>query len=129
MENNNFSIKCYLIILSIESSDLKHYILLNNDNSLPSFYVNRDIINNLEKYANEAAANLVFADSIELMPQLINFNSPNISNKDDNELNIVYGFIIDYTKNIHDNVIWQEFSYAKPDKYSDIIFEVSQKLR
>lgn len=137
IENNTFSIKFYFVVLGVDPNNLKQYILLNNDNSIPSFYLNKDNVNNLEKYSLDFILNLIFVDPVELMPQLINLNSSNIDNKDANELNLVYGFIVNYTKNIHDSVVWQEFSYNKSetadghitDSYRDIIFEVSQKLK
>jgi len=129
LTNNNFSIRCYLIILSISHDNLKQYILLNKNMDIPNFLLESNNISGLEKYIHNQATNIVFSDPIELIPQLISFNSSNIKNNNETELNLIYGFIMDHTDKIHDSVLWDEFHYASPHKYSDIIFEVSQKLR
>jgi hypothetical protein len=127
--NNNFYIKCYLIILAIDSANANQYILLNKDKTIPNFDINNNNVIDLDSTVSTLANNLVFSDPIELIPQLITFNSSNIINGEEKELNLVYGFIIDYHDKIHDDTIWQQFSYDQPNEYTNIIFEVSQKLR
>ena len=69
----------------------------------------------------------IFVNDLELMPQLININSPILS-KNSDDLNIVYGFIVPYTESIN-NGYWVEFQILQEQKYSPLLFEVMQKLR
>jgi hypothetical protein len=126
---NTFTIKCYLVILSVDPVKLNNYILLDQNSNIPNFVLDHSLAKNVQKSTLETAANLLLINELELIPQLISFNTNNIINANDQELNIVYGFIIDYTTKINSSVIWQQFSYLEPNKYSNIIFEVSQKLR
>ena len=65
----------------------------------------------------------------DLMPQIISINSKHIEKTSENTLNIVYGFIVPYSKNLSDQAHWIKFDYLEPTKYSNLIFEVVQKLR
>jgi hypothetical protein len=86
--------------------------------------------NNLEKLDTDIVENVqkfVFANELELMPQLISLHSRFIE-ESPNQINTVYGFIIDQTDNIN-NSYWIEYDYLTQNKYSNLIFETTQKLK
>lgn len=126
---SKFNIKLYLIVLAIDKQTGKRYVLsLNNDEIiLPTISLTKEILENLQNNIVRHIQEFVFANELELMPQLINLHSSNIESVDD-ELNTIYGFVIDKTDQIN-NSHWIEFSYTVPTKYSLVIFETIQNLK
>lgn len=126
---SKFNIKLYLIVLAVDKQTGKRYVLsLNNSEIiLPTISLTKEILENLQNNIVRHIQGFVFANELELMPQLINLHSSNIESVED-ELNTVYGFVIDKTDQIN-NSHWIEFSYTNPTKYSLVIFETIQNLK
>lgn len=125
-----FKIKIYYVILATELKLDKQYILSlsENDIILPYDYLEfKNIENGLDKTIVKNVQKLVFANEMELMPQIISLHSRFIEEYS-GEINCVYGFVINRTDNIN-NSFWVEYNYTTPNKYSNLIFETTQKLK
>jgi len=126
---NKFDIDCYCVVLSTDIPKNKKYILsLNQDDIiLPKISVNSDNKNNINQALINYLKELKISDNnLSLIPQIICLNSDNIESSD-TTINTVYGFLVDY----HETIIssyWISFEYTKPNKYSNLIFNVIQKL-
>lgn len=124
-----FKIKIYLVIISTDKKYNKQYVLSSDaDNiTIPSFYLDSSMLEKLDTCVTEKAQELVFTNSLELMPQLISLHNRFIE-EISGEINCVYGFVIDKIDNIN-NSFWIGFDYFNPNKYSNLIFETIQKLK
>lgn len=120
-------INCVLFSTNINLN--KRYVLSIEKDSiiLPSFLITQDNIQNIDHSIIEFLKQLVFVNDLELLPQLININTKVISDNI-NRLDIIYGFIINHTGNIN-NCHWVEFDLLQEQQYSQLLFEVIQKLR
>lgn len=129
VKSKKFIVKIYLVILATDISNNKQYILSKKSDEieLPNIILSEALLDNLEKNIVTEAQTLVFANELELLPQLISLHNKYID-KHNNEINCVYGFVLKKTDNIN-NSYWIEFSYNEPNKYSDLIFETIQKLK
>lgn len=129
--SNNFSVKINCIVFSTNIHLNQRSVLSLKPDSLviPSFELNLSHLDNIEYEIIKFLKTLVFVNDIELLPQLININSKILSsNNDTQELNIIYGSIINHTNNIN-NAYWLSFDILQENIYSPLIFEVIQKLR
>lgn len=130
--NKKFKVKIYPVVLSVDIQHNTQYVLSTNKDEIcfPFIELNNLILNDggIEKNIIKHLQNFIFTNELELLPQLICINSEYINNSDDNEINIVYGFVIDYNKNIN-NSHWIPFDYLNSNKYSNLLFEIIQKLR
>jgi hypothetical protein len=62
------------------------------------------------------------------MPQMISFNQDSL-NTDQDTLETVYGFIVDYESNINNEIAyWIDFDPLKEHKLSTVLLETMQKL-
>jgi hypothetical protein len=125
----SFSINCYCVVLSTDISNNKKYILsIEPDKiTLPSIPVTKDMIENTNQSLISYLKDLnVSEDDLSLMPQIICLHSGHIPS-DENTINTVYGFLVDYNPDIK-NAYWISFEYTQPNEYSNLIFEVIQKL-
>ena len=127
--SNLFNVKINCVVFSTNINLNQRFILsLKNDIlEIPSFELESSKLDNLEYEIIQFLKTFVFVNEIELLPQLININSKILS-KNNQELNIVYGSIINHTNNINDSY-WISFDLLKEDFYSTLIFEVIQKLK
>lgn len=125
----NFNIKIYLVILATEIKRDKQYILSlsEDDIQIPYTYLDSNVLNNLDEFITKSVQSFVFTNEIELMPQLISLHNTIIENTP-GQINCVYGFVINKTDNIN-NSYWIEYDYFTPNKYSNLIFETTQKLK
>lgn len=124
-----FCIKIYFVILATEIKTNKQYVLSINEKEmqLPFIYLEQSYLEKLDSIIIESVQKLVFANEMELMPQLISLHNRFIE-ETNNEINCVYGFVINKTDNIN-NSSWISFDYLNPNKYSNLIFETIQKLK
>jgi hypothetical protein len=129
MSNKKFAIKLNLVIIGTDIPINKQYILSAkfDDIELPFLYLDSQSIADIEQRVVEYAQSLVFTNELELTPQLISLNNKFIDSAK-NELNVVYGFVIKKIDNI-DKSYWIEFDYMNSNKYSNLLFEVIQKLK
>lgn len=129
MENNNFELKINCVVLSTNKELTKRFVLSLDEKEIkfPSFYVNKNMLNNLNQHIIDFLKIYIFVSDFELMPQLINLNSLDIEKNNENCLNLVYGFVVQFTQSI-DNCHWVEFNYFDPNKYLNLLAEVTQKL-
>jgi hypothetical protein len=126
--NDLFHIKLNCIVFGVDIALNKKCILsLEEENIVfPNFKINSDNINDIEKTIITNLKEYVFVSDLELIPQLINIHSKNLS-KDTNTVEVVYGFIINHTLNIN-NCYWIDFNPIKENPLSPVLFEVMQKL-
>lgn len=126
---NNFNITCYCVVLATDIPNNKKYILSLQENEivLPKIPVTLEIIPNINQTLINYLKELKISDNdLSLIPQIIALHSTHIE-AGDNEINTVYGFLVDYHTNIKD-CYWVSFDYTEPNKYSNLIFDVIQKL-
>ena len=126
---NNFDITCYCIVLSTDIPNNKKYILsLDKDTIiLPKIPATLELIKSTNQTLINYLKELQIADNdLSLIPQIISLHSPHIE-AEEHEVNTVYGFLVDYHTSIK-NSYWIPFEYTEPNKYSNLIFDVIQKL-
>lgn len=125
-----FEVKLNLVVLCTDLPTNKKYILsLSPDEIiLPTLSPSKQDIININKYMIDYLQSLrVSSNNIILVPQIISLDSKYIDS-DIETLNVVFGFIVDYSSNII-NSHWNEFDYSIPNKYSNLIVEVVQKIQ
>ncbi len=126
----NFEVKINLVVLSTDLPTNKKYILsLSPDEIILSILSpsKKDTIN-INKYVIDYLQSLkVSSHNIILVPQIISLDSKYIDSNMET-LNPVFGFVVDYFPNIVDSY-WNEFDYTIPNKYSNLIVEVVQKIQ
>lgn len=129
MEIEIFKIKINCVIFGTDQKYNKQYILSLNEDDIviPHIYLKNTDLKNLDKNIVEYVQSLVFTNELELMPQLISLHNKFIE-ETPGEINVVYGFVIDKTDNIN-NSYWISFDYFTPNKYSNLLFETTQKLK
>jgi len=127
--DNNFYLKINCVVLSTDQQLSKRYILSTDNNTiiLPSFYLNKSMLVNLNENIIAFLKTYIFLSDFELLPQLVNLHSTDIENNDESTLNIIYGLVVQNTQSLN-NCYWLEFNYFKPNKYINLITEVIQKL-
>jgi len=125
--SNKYTISIQCVVLSTDISNNKQIVLsLSKDQiEFPSFECNSDFLNDTEEYLIQYLKKYIFVNDVELLPQIINLDTKYISNN----INIIYGFITTKTSSIGNGANWFEFSYQQPNPYSNILFEVTQKLK
>jgi len=126
----NFEVKLNLVVLSTNLAANKKYILSLSPNEivLPTLIPSKQNIININNYVMNYLQELkVSSHNIILVPQIINLDSKYIDS-DINTINPVFGFVVDYSDNII-NSYWIEFDYTIPNKYSNLIIEVVQKIQ
>lgn len=95
----------------------------------PVMQLTHNMKNNIDNELIQFLKQYIFVSDFELLPQLINIDSPILStNNESSILNVVYGFIVKHTNSVN-NAFWLEFELLKEQPYSNILFEVMQKLR
>ena len=124
-----FHNKIYCVILGTDIASNSKYILSLEEKeiTLPSFYLENKQLSNLDADIIRYAQTLVYTNELELYPQLISLHNRFIE-ESEGVINIVYGFVVKHTNNIN-NAYWIPFDYLNPNKYSNLIFEVVQKLK
>lgn len=128
-----FNINIHCVIFGVNINLNKKCILSSNkeDIEFPKLNLQPIHINDINHSIIQFLKQFIFINELELIPQIITINNnllkstPNI----EDEINIVYGFIIDYKSSIDtNNVNWIDFDILKEHKYSTVIFETMQKL-
>lgn len=126
----NFAIKLNLVVLATDLPTNKKYILsLSPDEIiLPVLHPSKTDVLNINNYVVDYLQSLkVSSHNIVLVPQIVCLDSKYIDS-DTTTLNPVFGFVVDYNIDIV-NSYWNEFDYAIPNKYSNLIVEVVQKIQ
>jgi hypothetical protein len=126
----NFEVKINLVVFSTDLPTNKKYILsLSPDEIiLPTLSPSKKDTININKYVIDYLQSLkVSSHNIILVPQIISLDSKYIDSNMET-LNPVFGFVVDYFPNIVDSY-WNEFDYTIPNKYSNLIVEVVQKIQ
>jgi hypothetical protein len=129
---SSFHVNLHFVILTTEVEKNSQYILSTDSSEviLPNTELKSEWVDNLElSIIDYLKENYIFVSDYDLMPQIVSVNSKHIEKSYENGLNIVYGFIVPYSKNLSDEAHWIKFDYLNPIKYSNLIFEVVQKLR
>lgn len=129
---SNFHIKLNFVILTTDAESSSQHILSTNSSTilLPSIELHSEWVDSLDSnIINYLKNEYIFVSEYDLLPQIISINSKHIEKENDNTLNMVYGFVVPYSKNLSDQSYWIKFDYTNPVKYTGLIFEVIQKLR
>ncbi|MFM7795448.1 MAG: hypothetical protein ACKO7N_01650 [Candidatus Nitrosotenuis sp.] len=128
---NNFKVNLNCIVFSTNIT-LNQRLVLSLDKEkiiFPSLYLNSDNLNHLDDTLIQFLKQYVFVSDLELLPQLISLDNSILNNDPNNAtLNVVYGFIVNHTNSLN-NAFWVEFQLLKEQPYSNLLFEVIQKLR
>lgn len=128
-----FNINIHCVIFGVNIKLNKKCILSSNkeDIEFPKLNLQPIHINDINNSIIKFLKQFIFINELELIPQIITINNnllKSTTNIED-EINIVYGFIIDYKSSIDtNNVNWMDFDILKEHKYSTVIFETMQKL-
>lgn len=119
-----FKVKIKAIVISTQIHLNKKYLLSTKEKVWDpiSFDLNAEILSDLEQNIITKMKEYVFVNDLELLPQLIN-----IKLNENKELDIIYGFLINYTESLKD-CAWVEFNLSDEPSYSNLILEVIQKL-
>lgn len=129
--NDSVEIKTKIncVVLGTDIAHSRQYVLSLDDKEIifPYLYVNLNNKKNIESAIIDMLKSHIFISELELMPQIISLNTNHIV-ADDNEINTVYGFVVKHTSNLN-KAYWIPFHYSEPNQYSNLIFEVIQKLR
>jgi hypothetical protein len=122
--DSQFKVNIKTVVISTQIELNKKYLLSQNEKVWQpiTFDLNIDMLSNLEKNIIDQLKQYVFVNELELLPQLIN-----VALNENNELDIIYGFLINYTQSLS-NCFWVEFNLAAELSYSNLILEVIQKL-
>jgi hypothetical protein len=132
MPNDVFKVNIHCVVFSTDIAHNKKYILSTNDEKIefPVLLLNKDNSLSINENLISFLKNHIYVNDLELIPQIINVNSEFIKNTDLDTptLNMIYGFIVSHSNSLN-NTHWVEFDFLKPNEYSNIIFEVIQKLR
>lgn len=129
---DKFSINLHCAIISTDIPVNKKYVLSTDKNliNLPIIKFNKNIKNNIDEYLiKELRSNYIFVNELELMPQLISLHYA-ILEKNENEIDVLYGFLVNHTNNINDNnCYWVEFDYLETNTHTLLLCDVIQRLR
>lgn len=132
MKNDLFRVSINLIVFATDIPRNKRYILSVDEKKIkfPRIFLDQKSVScinsSLIKFLKD---NYIFVSDFELIPQIITPHSINIPDNDNMPtINMVYGFIINYTTNIN-NSYWIEYDFIESTEYSDVIIETIQKLR
>lgn len=131
----NYTVKIACVLLSTEVCKNKQFVLsLDKENiQVPILDVNDEFLANPPLYLVKKLKEYIFVSDMDLIPQLISIKQtlkiePEENHTSNKDMYIVYGFLVPKSYNLN-NVHWIEFDYQTPNKYSHILFEVTQKLQ
>jgi len=125
-----FIINVHCIVFGVSTLLNKRCILsLNKDEiNFPKFKLETKDIKNINQSIIDFLKQYIFVNDLVLMPQIINLNSP-ILNNEENALDIVFGFIVDYQSSLNKDLVhWIDFDPMVENKFSTVLFETMQKL-
>ena len=95
---------------------------------LPHFPLTSETLDHINETIIKFLKQYIFINDLELIPQLINIHHSALS-RNQNSLEIIYGFIIDYNRSIDPTkCYWIDFDPMKENKFSTLFFETMQKL-
>lgn len=120
-----YKVNIQTIVLTVKPEIDKRYILSLDaeDWRPPVISLDNEILSDIDNILIKKMKELIFTSDLELMPQLISIKPGH----KDTELDIIYGFIINYTHSLN-NCVWLEFDLKQEKPYSRLILEVAQKL-
>lgn len=124
--NSLFKVNLQCIVLTSEIEKNKKYVLTKQKDiwDPPILELNSDWgFVNFDAQIIKKMKDLIFVNDLELLPQIISIKKYS----DDNILDIIYGFIVNYSESLSD-CYWLEFDLLQEKEYSGILFEVIQKL-
>lgn len=125
-----FNVNIHCVVFGVNASLNKRCVLsVDNDKLvLPKFILQNDLLKNLNENIIKFLKQYVFVNDLELLPQLISLNHVSL-NQEQDTLDIVYGFIIDYNSSIDNTkAYWIDFDILKEQPLSLVLLETIQKL-
>lgn len=127
--SNNYKVNIHCVVLSTDIPNNKQYVLSTSEEDIefPTFACSNEFLSEPDQYLISFIKKHIFLNDMELLPQLINLDNKYINDNKDT-INIIYGFITTKTNSINE-ANWYEFSFTEPNRYSNILFEVTQKLK
>lgn len=129
MSKYNIDIYCVAITTNIENN--KIYILSTDKDTIrfPFLEINNTNVDSIDSSVIDHMRKFLMTSHIELIPQIISANCSLIKQRRKHTLNIVYGFLLKENIKQFDSY-WIDFDYQNPKtEYSNLIFEVIQKLK
>lgn len=125
----NININCVIFGVNVALNKKCILSLNESDIEFPKLSLQEDQTDDINTSIVKFLKNFIFINDLELIPQIITLNHSILKSSDVPEINVVYGFIIDYKSSIDTSkVYWLNFDILKEHKYSSVIFEVMQKL-
>lgn len=136
-----YNIYINLFIVTVDLKTEKRYILSSNKDqfTIPRFTIDKFNIYRLNSCLAEFIRNIVPMHILGVLPQVISIHSPILANtykklelyenNQNNDLETIYGCLVDHIPLADTSYHWVEFSYEIPNDYSANIFEVCQYLR
>lgn len=124
--NSLFNINIKPIILTTRIDLNKRYILSSSEDNWTPILIKleENMLENLSEKIINTLKSYIFTNELELLPQLISIKQ----NKEiGNTIDIIYGFLVNYTESIN-NCFWIEFDLSEEKDYSLLILEVIQNL-
>lgn len=125
-----FDINIHCVVFGVNPGLNKRCILSirSEDMELPNFKLQIEQAQNINQTIVDFLRQYIFVNELELLPQMININSSTLKTED-NILQIVYGFIVEYSSSIDSSKVqWIDFDPLQEHRLSPIIFETMQKL-
>jgi hypothetical protein len=128
--SDKFFIILNCIVLGVDKSKGFQYILLDKDNKIPKILLDyKNYKTNINELYINKIKELIYVSDLELMPQIISFNTDLIP-CEETTINVVYASVIAYTESIHDELaLWKEFKFDETNDYSELIVDVIQKIK
>lgn len=128
-----------LFIVSVDLKTAKKYILstCKDDICIPQIPISSFDKNKLKIDLSEYIRNIIPMHILGVLPQIISLHSPNLaaiykklrpSEYNDENIECIYGCLVDYILPAKEDFYWIEFNYHIPNDYSSNIFEVCQNL-
>jgi hypothetical protein len=135
-----YNVYINLFVVSVNLQSRKKYILSKNSNEIeiPRILCKSDFKPKIKPYLSEFIRNIVPMNILGIIPQIITLHSQMLSNTYNRtklydsvpeDIECVYGCLVDNIDIVDKNYHWIEFSYEIPNDYSANIFEVCQYLQ
>lgn len=123
-----FNINIHCIVFGVSEPFNKRCILSTTKDDINLPFMSLKNTNNINSQIIEFLKDFIFVNDLVLIPQIINIHS-SILNKENNTIDMLFGFIIDYRSSINETkVFWIDFDPMVEHKLSPIFFETMQKL-
>jgi hypothetical protein len=124
--NSLFNVNIKPIVLTTRMELNKRYLLSTSENIWTPilFQLEETMLDSLEEKIVSRLKNFIFVNDLELLPQIISVKS---NQEQPNTIDLVYGFLVNYTESLN-KCFWVEFNPYEEKDYSLLVLEVVQNL-